>query len=124
MDYDSSIAESFREICRRIFCSSLGESAGEAIIFFLRRELKRDPFEMVWEDPKAVYHAMEKTLGVGAKVLINVLVTTINRECGLNMDPERFLDFIRSGNQESIEEIRYFIRRVVESYGSRSGGIK
>ncbi|MEM3479187.1 MAG: hypothetical protein QXV74_04000, partial [Candidatus Bathyarchaeia archaeon] len=68
-----SIIENFREVCKRIFYSSLGESASEAALFFLRRGLGRDPFEVFWEDPGAFYRELERVFGVGAKVLIKLL---------------------------------------------------
>ncbi|MEM2151408.1 MAG: hypothetical protein QXG68_07810 [Candidatus Bathyarchaeia archaeon] len=106
--------EVFRETLRKMICSSLGESAGEAVLFFLREALKRDPFEVLWEDPRAVYYEMTKVLGEGAKVLINLLVTNINRECGLNISPDHFLKLMRNGNQRSVEELRLFLRKMAE----------
>lgn len=115
-----SAIDVFRRVCRRILCLSFGESAGEAILFFLQDNLGRDPFEVLWDDPKAFYQALEKIFGAGAKVLINVLVTTINRECGLNFDPEDFLNLIRGGDQRSVEKIRYFMSMVAELMGGRA----
>ncbi|MEM2152330.1 MAG: hypothetical protein QW241_04330, partial [Candidatus Bathyarchaeia archaeon] len=57
--------EVFRMICREVLHSSLGESAGEAVLFFLRRGLGRDPFEVFWEDPGAFYRELERVFGVG-----------------------------------------------------------
>lgn len=109
--------ETFRETSRRIICSSLGESAGEAVLFFLREALKRDPFEALWDNPRTVYHEMVRVFGEGAKVLINLIVTNINRECGLNISPEYFLELMRNGNQRSVEELRSFLRKMAEIRG-------
>ncbi|MEM2384833.1 MAG: hypothetical protein QXL74_06025 [Candidatus Bathyarchaeia archaeon] len=109
--------EVFRETSRKIICSSLGESAGEAVLFFLREALKCDPFEVLWEDPRAVYYEMMRVLGEGAKVLINLLVTNINRERGLNMSPDHFLELMRNGDQRSVEELRLFLRKMAEVHG-------
>lgn len=115
----SFVIETFRSIFRRILCSSLGESAGEAVLFFLRRGLGRDPSDALWEDPKAVYYTMERTLGTGAKILIDILITRINQEYRLNMGSERFLSLMRNGNQDSVEEIRVFLKEIAESHRKR-----
>lgn len=105
----------FRETSRKIICSSLGESAGEAAIFLLKEALRRDPFEVLWENPREFYEEMVRVFGEGAKVLINVLIISIDREYGLSMRPERFLELMREGNQRALEEIRSFMRMVAEA---------
>ncbi|MEM2464782.1 MAG: hypothetical protein QXL85_04080 [Candidatus Bathyarchaeia archaeon] len=114
----------FSEVCKRTLYSSLGESAGEAILFFLGRDLGRDPFESLWDDPRAFYNSIERILGVGAKILISVLITSIDREYGLNTDPEYFLNLMRGGDQRSVEEIRSFMKRVADACKSGGGGVE
>lgn len=113
------IIESFHRISSKILCSSLGESACKAVLFFLHAELGRNLSEMFWENPKAAYQAMKKVLGIGTKVLISILVTKINQEYGLTMDPKHFLSLMCNGNQNSVEEIRAFLRKVAELYRKR-----
>lgn len=119
-----SAVETFREICKRILYSLLGESACLAILFYLRRGLGRDPFEAFWDDPKAFYRELEKVLGVGADLLVKLLVSRINSDYGSNMSPERFLELMRSSDQYSVEEIRLFLMRIVELHMSKVGGIR
>lgn len=90
-------------------------------MFFLRRDLGRDPFEVFWDDPGAIYREMEKVFGVGAKVLIKLLVSRINSEFGLNISSERFLELMRSGDQRSIDEMRSFLTKIAESYKGKGG---
>lgn len=118
-DDKGSAIEVFRDVSKRALRFSLGESAGEAVLFFLHRSLGRDPFDALWDDPKSVYHELEKIFGVGTKVLINLLIMEVKRKYGLNMSPERFLELMRSGDQMSIEEIRSFIRKVAETHRCR-----
>ncbi|MCX8170733.1 MAG: hypothetical protein N3E47_01995 [Candidatus Bathyarchaeota archaeon] len=118
---EDSIIEVFRNVCRRALHSGLGESAGEAVLFFLHRGLGRDPFNALWEDPKSVYYEMEKIFGVGAKILINLLIAGVNKEYGLNMNHERLLELMRCGDQMSIEEIRSFMRKIAEAHKYRGG---
>ncbi|MEM2728715.1 MAG: hypothetical protein QXF59_06570 [Candidatus Bathyarchaeia archaeon] len=118
-----SIIENFREVCKRIFYSSLGESASEAALFFLRRGLGRDPFEVFWEDPGAFYRELERVFGVGAKVLIKLLVSRINSEFGLNMSSERFVELMQRGDESSVEEIRSFLTKIAESCRGKGGNI-
>ncbi|MCS7116494.1 MAG: hypothetical protein RMJ31_04530 [Nitrososphaerota archaeon] len=115
------IIEVFREICKRTLQSLLGEASGEAVLFLLRKNLGRDPSEVFWEDPGAVYREMERIFGIGAKVLINFLVTKINEKFDLNMNPEHFLDLMRSGDQHSVEEIRSFLAKIAELYKKGEG---
>ncbi|MEM2351342.1 MAG: hypothetical protein QXT26_02935, partial [Thermoproteota archaeon] len=105
----------FRATSKKIICSSLGESAGEAAIFLLREVMRRDPFEVLWENPRAFYEEIVKVFGEGAKVLINVLIENINREYGLTMRPEHFLELMREGDRKALEEIRSFIRMVAKA---------
>jgi hypothetical protein len=113
------IIEAFRRVSNKILCASLGESAGKAILFFLHAELGRDPSEMFWEDPKAAYQSMEKVLGIGTKALISILITRINQEYELTMDPKHFLNLMCDGSQGSVEEIRVFLRKIAELYRKR-----
>lgn len=106
----------FRRVFKVVLYSSLGKSATEAILFFLQNELERSIFEMLWENPKKVYSAMEKILGAGAKILINLLVTTVNREYGLDMNPDSFIELMCSDDQNSVEEIRSFLKKIAEAY--------
>ncbi|MEM1673346.1 MAG: hypothetical protein QXI56_00540 [Candidatus Bathyarchaeia archaeon] len=110
------IVEVSREIYKRVFNSLLGESVCEASLFFLYRRLGRDPFEVLWDDPKTFYRELERIFKVGAKVLIKLLVSRINSEFGLNMDPEHFLELMQRGDQISVEKIRLFLKRVAELY--------
>lgn len=117
---NNSSETSLRVFCtlsRRIIYSMLGESAGKAILFFLQEALRRDPFEVLWENPKAFYDEMSRIFGEGTKVLINILLTNIDRECGLSMNPEHFIEIVQSSNQGSLEEIRSFIRDVAKRCG-------
>lgn len=114
-----SSIEVFRRICTKVLYSVLGESAGAAVLFFLRSNLGCDPFDMLWENPKAVYDTMEKVFGSGAIILIKVLVTNINSECGLSMDPRHFLSLMRRCDDVSLGEIRSFIVRAAESWIQR-----
>jgi len=113
------VIEAFRRVSNKILYSSLGESAGKAILFFLHAELGRDPCEMFWENPKAAYQAMEKVLSIGTKVLISILITRINQEYDLTMDPKHFLSLMCNGSQGSVEEIRAFLRKIAELYRKR-----
>lgn len=112
----SSAVKIFGDVFKRALYSSLGETAGEAVLFFLRREMNRDPFEMLWENPGAFYRVMESIFGAGTKVLVAMLITKVNQEYGLSISSERFLDLMRRGDRESIDEIRSYIKRIAESY--------
>lgn len=111
---DSEVVEFFRGFFRGVLVSSLGESAAEALLSILRRGLGREPSELFWEDPKAFYSGLERVLGMGAKVLIDLFVSAINHEGNLNIKSENFLKLIRNGSPKSIEEIRLIIRGLAE----------
>jgi len=109
-----SIIETFREDCERTLYSLIGEPACKATLFFLYKSLGRDPFEVFWSNPKTFYRELESFLGAGAKVLIELLVSRIDGELGLNMKTEHFLELMQRGDQKSVEEIRSFITRIYE----------
>ncbi|MEM1586945.1 MAG: hypothetical protein QXX99_05925 [Candidatus Bathyarchaeia archaeon] len=114
---ESLVIDVFRRVFRKILFSSLDESAGGAILFFLHEKLGRYPFEVFWENTRAVYHIMEEIFGAGTKVLINLILMSINKWYNIDMSLEHFLDLISRGNKESIEEIRFFLRKIAESCG-------
>lgn len=107
--------KAFRETFRRIVCSSLGESAGEAVIFLIKEALRRDPIEALWDNPSVVYNEMVRLFGEGTKILISILASNINRECGLSVNPEYLLELMRNGSRSAIDEIRSFIESVVKA---------
>ncbi|MEM4982869.1 MAG: hypothetical protein QXK73_04685 [Candidatus Bathyarchaeia archaeon] len=115
------LIEFLRSIFKKTLHSTLGGSASEAVLFFLKKGLSRDPFDVFWEDPRAFYRGMERVFGVGAEVLIKLLVSRINSEFGLNISPGHFLDLMRNGDQSSIEEIRSLIKKVAKLYESEYG---
>jgi len=106
----------FRDFFRKTLCSSLGESAGKAVLLLMQKRLGRDFFEVFWEDPKAAYCEMERIFGVGANVLISLLAAGIEREYNLKMSPEHLLNLMRSGDHRSREEMRSFLRKMAESH--------
>ncbi|MEM3744951.1 MAG: hypothetical protein QW323_00470, partial [Candidatus Bathyarchaeia archaeon] len=114
-DSEELIINTVGRVCRQSIYSLLGESAGKALLFFLEKDFGRDPFEVLWESPRTLYSGIEKILGAGTKILINILVDGINKESNLNMSPELFLELMRNGDQRSTEEIRLFLRKVAES---------
>ncbi|MEM2482025.1 hypothetical protein DSO06_00370 [Candidatus Nezhaarchaeota archaeon WYZ-LMO8] len=117
----SAATKAFREVCKLILYSLLGDSACEATLFYMHRSLGRDSFEVLWDDPKSFYRELEKVFGVGAKILIKLLVSRINSELGLNISPERFLELMCADDQHSIEELRSLITKIVEMYRGRRG---
>ncbi|MEM3715635.1 MAG: hypothetical protein QW145_00555 [Candidatus Bathyarchaeia archaeon] len=93
--------EGFHETCRRIIYSSLSESAGKAALLFMQRiwgAIHLMLFGRIREEFTALWR---RFLGEGMKVLVHILVAGIDRERGLNISPERFLELMCSGNQDA-----------------------
>lgn len=99
--------------------SLFGEPGREILLFYLRKSLGRDPFEVLWEDPRVFYHGLEKFFGVSARIFIEVLINKVNEECGLNASPERFVRLMKEGGERSIEEIREYVKKVAELEGAK-----
>ncbi|MEM1586225.1 MAG: hypothetical protein QXX99_02880 [Candidatus Bathyarchaeia archaeon] len=115
-DSEELIINTVGRVCRQSIYSLLGESAGRALLFFLEKDFERDPFEVLWKDPRTFYSVTKKILGIGTKILINILVDGINKELGSNISPDLFLELMCSGDQKSAEEMRLFLRKAVELY--------
>lgn len=113
-----------REIFSDVVSASLSESAVETIIFVLRNRLGGDPFEVLWERPKAVYEELKKVFGDGTDVLIGLWVKAFKRRTETDVDPEKFLQLLRQGGSESVKEIRRMLRELATAYyeASRKGG--
>lgn len=109
------VIEKLRGIYESILYSSIGESAGRAILLFLWENLKGDPFLVLWEDPITFHNALEKILGVGSKVLIRLLLSALS-ERGLTISPDHFLELIDRG---AIEEIRFYLTKMAELYDDK-----
>lgn len=96
--------------------STFGISAGETILFVLRSNFKRNPFEVLWEKPKAVYDELEKIFGDGTKVLINIFVKKVNEKTGLNADVEEILKLMRDNSPQSLDKFRLLLKELVKCY--------
>lgn len=118
-DPEEANVGAFREVFKKILSSTFGGLAGETLMFLLKEALGCDPIETLWENPRAVYNEMVRIFGEGAKVLISILVSTIDREYGLDMSPERFLELIYNGSEGALKEIRAFMSSIMRGYGGQ-----
>lgn len=112
---DKDVSNIFYGLLKRILCSSLGESAGRAVLLLITKNLQQDLSRALWENPKNVYDELFKIFGEGTKVLMNIIVSSINQECKLNIKPERFMELMRSENRDAVEELRSIMRLIAKS---------
>ncbi|MEM4701287.1 MAG: hypothetical protein QXZ51_03980 [Candidatus Bathyarchaeia archaeon] len=112
-----------REMFNDVVSVSLSESAAETIIFVLRSRLGGDPFEVLWERPRAVYEELKRVFGDGTDVLIGLWVKAFKRRAETDVDPEKFLQLLQQGSSESVKEIRQMLRELATAYhkASRKG---
>ncbi|MEM3704280.1 MAG: hypothetical protein QXX79_07695 [Candidatus Bathyarchaeia archaeon] len=115
-----------RRMFTDVVSTSLCESAGESIVFVLRNKLGGDPFEALWEHPKAVYDELKKIFGDGTNVLINLWVKAFKKRVETNVDPEEFLRFLQRDDPESVEEVRRMLKELATAYFDtyKNGGEK
>lgn len=111
-----SDAEILRELFRKILHSLLGESAGEAVLLLLEKNLQQDLGRTLWEDPGRIYHELFKIFGEGTKVLISIMISRINQEFKLNVESEKIMKLMCSKDQSSAEELRSIMRLIVKLY--------
>ncbi|MEM0317359.1 MAG: hypothetical protein QXO97_05160 [Candidatus Nezhaarchaeales archaeon] len=117
---DAYLAELFYRLFEKLLYSSLGESAGRAVLLLLRKSLQQDVGKALWENPKKVYDELLKIFGEGTKVLINIIVFGIKQVCKLDINSEDFIELMQSENQNSVEKLRSIMRLIAKSYKEQS----
>ncbi|MEM4603327.1 MAG: hypothetical protein QW794_04290 [Thermosphaera sp.] len=115
----TNIAEHLRGLLRKTFHSLLGESAGEAVVLLLEKSLQQDLGRALWENPKRIYDELLRMFGEGTRVLMNIIISNINQECKLNIEPGKIMKLMCSENRSDVEELRSIIRLVVKSCGAK-----
>lgn len=110
------VAESFYEVFRRLLYSLLGESVGEAVLTLVKKSIQQDITKAFWENPRRVYDELFKIFGEGTKVLISIIVSRINQECGLDIKPEKLITLMCSGDQGNVNEIHSIMMLIAKSY--------
>lgn len=108
----SIILNNLRETFREVIASSMGSSVCDAIEFYLRKYLGKDPFEVFWDDPPKFFGALQKVFGAGAEVFIKMLILGVNRKYGLRYDAETFLKLLNSKNEKSLMKFHDILKKI------------
>lgn len=113
---DRDAANLFYKLFRKSLRTLLGNSTGEAVLLLVKRSLQRDIDEALLKNPREVYDELSRIFGVGTRVLMNVIVSNINKECGLDVKPEKFVELMCSEDRGKLEEMRSIMRLIAKSY--------
>ena len=99
------IISKVRKIFGEIMGSALGPSISVIIGFQLEKRLNRDPFEVLWENPKAFYTELRNMFADGAEVLISVVARGLMKRYNLGLSSDEFLKLISSDDEKSKEKL-------------------
>lgn len=87
---DRVVLQCFESFFKEVVGNLLGVSVSESTLFYLKAKLKRDPFEVLWENPKEVYLALEGIFKDGTDVLLRYLAEGFRKKCAVNITAEKF----------------------------------
>jgi len=103
----------FRNVFRMVF----GEHGSMILEFHLRKILARDPYDVLYENPKLFCEGLQSFFGNGVKGLLKVMARELIREYGLrDLDPDTLIRLLQKGDERS-KAILFNILR--SSYASR-----
>ncbi|MEM4922345.1 MAG: hypothetical protein QXU65_05050 [Sulfolobales archaeon] len=88
-------------------------------MLLLEKSLQQDLGRALWENPKRIYDELLRMFGEGTRVLMNIIISNINQECKLNIEPGKIMKLMCSENRSDVEELRSIIRLVVKSCGAK-----
>ena len=88
----------FRNVFRMVF----GENGSRILEFHLRTVLARDPYDVLYENPKLFCEGLQSFFGNGVKGLLRVMARELIREYGLrDLDPDTLIRLLQKGNERS-----------------------
>ncbi len=98
---------------RKITVKNIGEAFYEVLIFYLRNEAKKPPFEILLEDPASFYISLRRLLGVrGAKVYLKLIIKELmvekNSQMGsakINIRTGKIISMIRQGRKVEVRKV-------------------
>jgi len=122
----SAMLRDVAKASRQAIVSLLGEPIADAILFHLKRKLERNPFEVLWENPKAFYNGLKEIFGQeGSKVLIMGLVDILAEMFSIDLNPRGLVKLMNSEVPRSVKEIQKFLKEIADLYASsEKGGFK
>ncbi|MCS7112878.1 MAG: hypothetical protein RMJ00_01155 [Nitrososphaerota archaeon] len=93
------------EVFREALSSRFSREFYQVFIFYIDRDLGRDPFEVFLEDPARVYGKIEEIYGFGATFIFRAIYDYIRGKMRLNISFDEFLYIVKSGDKESLKKI-------------------
>lgn len=100
----TDMVENLRKTFEEAMGESLGVSAKEAIIFYLRERIGEDPFKALLEDHATFYRELERIFGNGATILIKLFADELNKKFNLKHPPETFIKFLTANDKRLLAD--------------------
>lgn len=94
--------------------TALGQTCNTVISFHLKQKFCREPYEVLVEDPKTFYKALEEIFGAGAESLMNLLGTFLTRKYTVNCTPKEFVDIVTKGDEPSKRKLKEILEAVAK----------
>jgi hypothetical protein len=94
--------------------TALGQTCYTVISFHLKQKFCKEPCEVLVEDPKTFYKALEEIFGAGAESLMNLLGTFLTRKYTVNCTPKEFVDIVTKGDAPSKRKLKEILEAVAK----------
>ena len=122
----SAILRDVAKASRQAMISLLGEPITDAVLFHLKRNLERNPFEVLWENPKVFYNGLREIFGQeGCKVLVMGLAEILAEKSGIDLNPRGLVKLMDSEDSRSVKELQKILKEIANLYASsEKGGFK
>jgi len=89
------VKSAFKESVKKV----LGEDGSRALEFHMKRVLKKDPYDILCEDPRRFYEGLRPFFGNNATAFLKIVVATLMKDHGVsNLDAETVVRLMVEGS--------------------------
>jgi len=102
------VKSAFKQSVRKV----LGEDGSKALEFHMKKVLKKDPYDLLCEDPRRFYEGLQPLFGNKATAFLKVVVATLMKDQGVSgLDAETVVKLMIEGSGREFFILIYRSRR-------------
>jgi len=105
-----------RNVAKKVFeeatTTALGSSCSVVIEFHLKQKFGKDPYEVLLEDPKSFYEALEEIFGAGAESMISLVGTFLIKKYGITCTATEFLNMVVNGDEPAKRALKEILTSI------------